>query len=81
MNYQPVSCDLVDQIEIFATNRQTVRVVVGDESHSFLLKSKIKTWYTKDKVEYLVFQGNVKIRLDKIIQIGDFLAADSYCSL
>lgn len=80
-NYIPVSCDVIDQIEILATQKNRVLVQVKFSKSSFHFSGIIKTWFTKDKVEYLQFRGGTYIRLDKVYQIDNILVKDNSCKV
>ncbi len=79
--YIPVSCDFVDQIEILATKRKEVEVVYHDvASEERILRTVIKSWETKKKVEYLITISDERIRLDRIKSIDGFTNEGS-CAL
>jgi len=77
--YKPVSCDLVDQIEIKATFKEIVEIKYYSLNRTaiFSFKTKIKSWKTLNKVEYLVTNNDDLIRLDRIIQFGTFMNNNS----
>jgi len=79
LEYIPVACDVVDHIEIFATTRQKVSIVLGGFENQIRFKGVIKTWYTKDKVEYLQLVGGCFVRLDKLVEIGGISANGRTC--
>ena len=79
--YEPVSCDIVDQIEILATRKKISSVVLGNDKEQYLLTGIIKTWFTKEKVEYLLFSSGIQVRLDKIIEIEGFSVNDTVCKV
>jgi transcriptional antiterminator Rof (Rho-off) len=78
-DYTPVSCDVIDRIEILATNKRKVSVIIIDENTTYNLSGIFETWFTKNKVEFLKFKGGIYIRLDKIFQIQDILVNDTSC--
>ena len=65
--YNSVSCDLVDRIEILATFKKSVKIIV--DSPENIIEGTIKTWFTKNKQEFLEMESGEQIRLDKIISI------------
>lgn len=67
--YEPVSCDLVDQIEILATERKKLEVLYMDGEIEKTKAFFLKTWITKNKEEFLVTESNIFIRLDQILSI------------
>lgn len=69
--YIPVSCDLVDLIEIAATNRAYIYVLLDFNGLKGQLNSKVKTWVTEQSIEYLITDKNLKIRLDHILEFNN----------
>lgn len=79
--YIPVSCDFIDDIEIIATSRKQVEIGIQSPTHNSIFISKIKTWFTKESVEYLEFYGGVFVRLDKISSLDGKKMLDNSCNL
>ena len=70
-SYVPVGCSFIDYIEIFATERKKIELIYVDEANDPIsVMTTLKTWETKDKVEYLVTVDGLLIRLDRVISIG-----------
>ncbi|NRB48121.1 MAG: hypothetical protein HRU41_10650 [Saprospiraceae bacterium] len=77
--YQPISCNFYDHLEATATMRKRVIIQYLDSTgkQSSTL-AKIKDLYVKEKVEYMVLDNDLTIRLDHILDVdGEQLAA--YC--
>lgn len=64
--YIPVSCDLVDQIEIKATKKSCVAIRYLNEGNEVATEGVIETWITRKHVEYLIMSDGTEIRLDRI---------------
>lgn len=76
--YIPVSCDFVDLIEIKATQKVLVHINYKDRSNTVhTLHTRIKTWETRNKVEYLITIENEEIRLDDVISIDGINSKNS----
>jgi transcriptional antiterminator Rof (Rho-off) len=72
--YIPVSCDFIDQVEIQATQGSEIELVYLDETEQVVtVHTRLKTWETKDKVEYLITDDQLRIRLDRVKSINDFI--------
>lgn len=68
--YQRISCDRYDQLEIYATFKNVLRVQYYDaEGQVVSSELSITTLQTKDKAEYLIANTGLRIRLDQIISI------------
>ncbi len=68
--YIPVSCDLLDKIEILATYKKQVLVVYADNDEFIEEQLTIKTWETSNKEEFLIAENGLKIRLDQIMSLN-----------
>lgn len=69
--YIPVSCDLVDQIEIKATNKSSVVIQYLNKGKEVVIEGVIKTWITRKHVEYLIMKDGTEIRLDRILLLDN----------
>jgi len=69
-SYRPVSCDFIDQVEILALRKKSVRITYSDSNDVSQISDVIATWYTKEKVEYLQTTSGIHIRMDDIIDIN-----------
>lgn len=71
-NYKRISCDLYDQLEIFATYKTKVRIkYVEPDTTQKEETCIIKTLETKDKSEYLITDKGTRIRLDRIVSMTE----------
>jgi Rho-binding antiterminator len=77
--YQPISCNFYDHLEATATMRKRVIIHYLDTSgKETSILAKIKDLFVKEKVEYMVLDNGLTIRLDHILDVdGEQLAA--YC--
>ncbi|WP_235295685.1 hypothetical protein [Portibacter marinus] len=68
--YQPVDCNFIDQVEIMATRKLMVNIAFLHDDQIKTIYAQIKTWFTKEKVEYLETQDGMVFRMDEIIEIN-----------
>lgn len=67
-DYKRVSCNFYDQLELYATLKQTVLVrYKNQEGNEEEQELKIKTFETKNKEEFLISNDGLRLRLDNII--------------
>ncbi len=64
--YQPVSCVLYDQVEVFATFRTEVKLVVETETGQETIVGVIVDVNTRKDGEYLKLEKGREIRLDQV---------------
>lgn len=75
--YTPVDCGFVDVVEHLATLRQELTIVFVVKGLQHSVQSTIKTWENHKGIEYLVLKEcELWIRLDRIVSLGDYKAAD-----
>jgi len=67
--YTPISCSFVDLIEHYAVKRLEIPVVYYDKENKVSVSDRIKTWETKDSVEYIILLNGTTIRMDDIVSI------------
>lgn len=71
--YKPIACALYDHYELWSVQRKSVYLKWKNEAdknqHSVI---KIKTLFTKDKIEFLMTEDGKTIRLDRILESGLF---------
>ena len=77
--YIPVACSFIDDVEIMATRGKEVEIEIHSTSKSTIFKGKIKTWFTRESIEYLQFQGGVYVRMDKIESFNGKKMLDNSC--
>lgn len=78
--YKPVACDLVDQIEILATQKKQVELSYHTGKSIVTEKHILKTWETKNQEEFLITRSGLRVRLDKIQSI-DGHTNEGACSI
>ena len=64
--YQPVSCGLYDQVEVFATFRTEVELVIETEAGQETIVGVIVDVNTRKDGEYLKLENGREIRLDRV---------------
>jgi len=79
--YTPVACDLIDIIEIFATNSQKVTLIFTDNHMKIKRKVTFKSWFAETGEEFLLLEEGTKIRLDNIIAINGHREFGNSCAL
>lgn len=70
--YEKISCDLYDQLEIFATFKKPLLISYldqNDEEQSMI--DSIKTIKTENKAEFLITESDMSLRLDKLVSIQE----------
>jgi Rho-binding antiterminator len=79
--YIPISCSFYDELEALATLRKKCEIVFSDANGNHTsVRGIIKTFFIRDKTEYLRMEGGEEIRLDKLISAdGKRLSDSMYC--
>jgi Rho-binding antiterminator len=79
--YSPINCSFHDQLLELATFKPIVKVIyTNQENERITISVSIKDIYTaKSKEEFLVLSSGQEIRLDRIIQAGQYLPPDFKC--
>jgi hypothetical protein len=72
--YSPIPCAFHDRLLHFATLRQAVRIVYLPEGNSeeAVAEGIIEDVYTQASAEYLRLHDDLTIRLDQLVQVGDY---------
>ena len=79
MQYQPISCNFYDELEALATLRKNCEIVYRNEQEELNTTSGIiKDLYIREKVEYLLLDHGMEIRLDRLNTV-DGKALKGYC--
>ena len=65
-----ISCALYSKLELYALRNRTLEISYRDGEITSLKKLRIKTLRTRKKVEYLITQDDLAIRLDDIVSIN-----------
>ncbi len=79
--YKPVPCHIIDEVEILATYKKLARITIRGLNDDFEFEGRIKTWFTRNKVEYLQFLGGVFIPMDKISILNGKKVDDKSCEI
>jgi Rho-binding antiterminator len=72
-SYEPVSCEFHDELEAFSTLKKTIEIFYESDQGEISTIGKIIDLYSRDKVEYLLTDSNLEIRLDKLIRVDNVL--------
>lgn len=77
--YQPISCDFYDELELLALRKTAAKIVIRTAENEIKeIESVIKTFYTKEKEEFMVLENGEEIRLDKLVSVNG-IELKSYC--
>jgi len=76
--YTPVSCDYYDELEALATRHKPVEIIFINNGGKSVIRAQIANLYTRDKMEYLVTDSGLEIRLDQLVQVDGKLSSN-YC--
>ena len=78
-DYVPISCSYYDELEAWATLKTACTIIYQPPGEAQqLTKGIITNLYTKEKVEYLVLDTGMTLRLDQLISVNGKLLS-SYC--
>ena len=68
-SYIPVSCDLIDEIEVLSIKKALVRFKVRSESGQVAwVTGKVKDLFVKDHADYMQLEDGSEIRLDHVLE-------------
>jgi Rho-binding antiterminator len=77
-DYQPIACGFYDVLEAAATRKQQVYLQYFNDLRQLCQESTIlRTFTTREHVEYAVLASGEEVRLDNIIRLDD-TAAPAY---
>lgn len=78
-SYIPISCSFYDELEALATLRQiaTIKYAEGD-APTKTAEGKIKNFFIREGVEYLLMDTGLEIRLDHLISVNGKVMGN-YC--
>ena len=69
--YVPISCSFYDELEALATLQRNCEIVfTDDDGNGKTLTGIIKTFFIRDKVEFLQLETGEEIRLDKLASVN-----------
>ncbi len=76
-DYQPISCDFHDLLEVHATQRQPTTLQFRDADGQLQTRDAVITdVYAKDGADYLTLSTGETLRLDQLIAVGQARLAD-----
>lgn len=79
--YTPINCSFYDYFEAFAVKKQIVTLVYFNESgDTQTVESRIKDLYSRDKVEYVLLENGLEIRLDYVKEL-EGMENSGYCQI
>lgn len=78
--YQPIDCSYYDRLEAWATLKENCLIVWEDQNKvKHEVRSRILDLVLRDKVEYLVGENNLTVRLDQLIAVNGILLDENKC--
>ena len=69
IKYIPIDCNFYDRLEAWSTRQEKVTIELLDEQEESV--GVIKDLYIKDKVEFLLLDSGIEIRLDRIASVNN----------
>ncbi len=76
--YIPISCDFYDEIELLALRKSKCKVIFRNANNEEeLIEGVISNVFSKNKEEFLEMEGDVKIRLDRLVSINGMPLPDA----
>jgi Rho-binding antiterminator len=71
--YQPINCEFHDVIEMYATRRETVDIVVeGSAETNRIVRTVVCDVFSRNGEEFLLTDSGENIRLDTVKSIGTY---------
>jgi Rho-binding antiterminator len=76
-DYQPISCDFHDLLEVHATKRRPTHIQFRDADGQLQTRDAVITdVYAKDGADYLTLNTGEILRLDQLIEVDQAKLAD-----
>lgn len=76
-DYQPISCDFQDLLEVHATRRQPTPVRFRDADGQLQTRVAVITdVYARDGADYLTLSSGDTLRLDQLVEVDQARLAD-----
>lgn len=70
--YRPVNCGFYDQLLLYSDRKVNCKISYKNEMNQIIhTTSKILDVYTQNKTEYLLLEGDVRVRLDFLIGVEE----------
>lgn len=67
--YTPINCDFYDELEALSTLQRQIVIVWMHGAEEHTATARITNLYIRDKVEYMVLDTGVEIRLDALVSV------------
>lgn len=68
--YEPVSCDFIDQLEVYSLHKTPINVkVMNDDGEVAWIKGTVQDIFTQDHAEFVKLTEGSEIRLDRILEV------------
>ena len=78
--YTPINCSFYDYFEAFAVKRQIATLLYFNEKGETIeVKSRIKDLYSRNKIEYVLLENGLEIRLDYVKEL-EGMVNSGYCN-
>jgi len=74
--YIPISCNLYDEFEALATLGKQVHIHYDLDQIRTCVEGFIKDFRIRNKVEYMILESGLEIRLDHLISVNDLIMSD-----
>lgn len=75
--YQPIRCDLYDELVLLAMRHQACTIVYQDAANQkIVLEAQIVDVYSQNKQEFLRLQSGTILRLDTLVQVNQLKFKD-----
>jgi Rho-binding antiterminator len=72
MAYRPINCAYYDELEALATlHRRCLIHYLAPNGQPLEAEGQIKDFFIRDKVEYLLLDSGLEIRLDCLLSVND----------
>ena len=78
--YQPISCDYYDILELTAMRKNVVEIIFENErGEREIVNARIRTFATRQKEEFMILDNEKEIRLDKLISADGNEMRGNWC--
>lgn len=76
--YTPINCDFYDELEALSTLQRQIVIVWMHNAEQREATARIANLYIRNKVEYMLLDTGVEIRLDALVSV-DGKRLSMYC--
>lgn len=78
--YIPINCDYYDELEALAVQKKKCEIVFrNNDGTATSISGVIKTFFIRDKAEFLLLTNGKEIRLDQLIIVDGKILPQSTC--